>query len=187
MIEQLISTQSINSPKLAEVSAPLSANANDVTRFNMELSNHNADGMKTQSHLLQDVSLDSSKIDNHLLQEKVVAKTPNPLIQLDRSYKNVMSELTDFSQFEKFMDINKNKKKSAIRTNIEEVKISDPAEEVKVLLDKQSEMISASRKFGKIMSQWRIKTNIWTANISILTTLVGQASQGFKTLFRSAG
>ena len=98
-----------------------------------------------------------------------------------------MSQMDQVPDFDKFLEIQKNNRPAAIRTNVEDIKSTDPATEVKEMLKEQREINKAAGAFSKQISQWHIKTQIWSANIKILTTVVGQASQGFKTLFRSAG
>lgn len=196
MIEQLISAQGLQASRLVESSMePLAANDKEVMRFNMEMRdsisdsvNNSISSTKTEGHLLQDVKSDSGIISEQLLQENTNANSvSNPLSKLDSSYRAIMSQMDQIPDFEKFMEIQQNEKPAAIRTNVEDIKSTDPAAEVKELLEQQREMRKVAGDFSKQIGQWHLKTQIWSANIKILTTVVGQASQGFKTLFRSAG
>jgi len=188
MIEQLISAQGLQSSRLAESSMqPMAANDQDVMRFNMEMldENHNT---KIDADLLQDVRSDNGIISEQLLQENSTSNTvSNPLSQLDSTYRAIMSQMDKIPDFNKFMEIQQNEKPAAIRTNVEDIKSTDPVAEVKEILEQQREINKAAGAFSKQIGQWHIKTQIWSANIKILTTVVSQASQGFKTLFRSAG
>ncbi len=190
MIEQLISAQSLQSSRIAESTMqPMAANDNDVMRFNMEMHSSNSNNnTNIESQLLQDVKLDNGFISEQLLQENSSANTiSNPISQLDGSYRAIMSQMDNIPDFEKFLEIQQNEKPAAIRTNVDEIKNTDPAAEVKIMLEEQLEMRKAAGVFSKQISQWHMTTQIWSANMKILTTVVSQASQGFKTLFRSSG
>lgn len=188
MIEQLISAQGLQSSRLAETAMePLAANDKDVMRFNMEMLD-DKNNTKIDSHLLQDVRSDDGIISENLLQEKLDTNSvSNPLSKLDSSYRAIMSQMDKVPDFEKFMEIHQNKKPAAIRTNVEDIKSTDPATEIKELLQEQRDVRKTAGAFSKQISQWHMKTQIWSANIKVLTAVVSQASQGFKTLFRSAG
>lgn len=190
MIEQLISVQGTQDAFISEVSKqPNPVNDNDVMRFNMELS-EGSSSSASNSHLLQDVRVDTARIDNDLLTMSSSEKdstVSNPLTRLDSAYRDIMSQLNDVPQFDKFYEITQNDKAPAVRTNVVETEALDPKEQVQKMLEEMREVRVTAGEFSKDISKWHMTTQIWSANIKILTTVVSQASQGFKTLFRSAG
>lgn len=187
MIEQLASMgiQGVT----ADVTKHLGNAGNaDVMRFNMELSEKKADKVE-YSHLLKDVKTDQSQISNDLVNPKVdTDNITNPLLYMDKSFKDIMSQLNDVPQFDKFMEMREIENKQAVRSNIETMdSVKDPQAEVEKLIDETRKIYSAAGDFSKDISKWGMKTQIWSASLKVLTTVVSQASQGFKTLFRSAG
>lgn len=190
MIEQLISVQGVQDAFISDVSKqPSAANGTDVMRFNMELSQENSSSVP-KSDLLQDVRVDTARIDNDLLIMNNSTKdstVSNPLARLDGAYRDIMNQLNDVPQFDKFHEITQSDKAPAVRTNVLETEAPNPAEQVKQMLDEMREVRVTAGAFSKDISKWHMTTQIWSANIKILTTVVSQASQGFKTLFRSAG
>lgn len=189
MIEQLISVQGAQDAFISEVSKqPSTASSNDVMRFNMELSGNSSSALK--SDLLQDVKVDTARIDNDLLIMNNSTKdttVSNPLTRLDGAYRAIMNQMSDVPQFDKFHEIIQKDKAPAVRTNVLETESPNPAEQVKRMLEEMREVRVTAGLFSKDISKWHMTTQIWSANIKILTTVVSQASQGFKTLFRSAG
>ncbi len=187
MIEQLVSTQSAQESLLSEaLKQPAAVNSQDVTRFNMALSEKKSDAV-SNTPLLQDNRIDPSRIDDQLLKEQTEPTVSNPLSNLDSSYRAIMNQLNDVPEFDKFLEIQQNEKAPAVRTNVQETEAKDPAAEVKDMLSETRELYKTAGSYSKEISRWHIKTQIWSANIKILTTVVSQASQSFKTLFRSAG
>ena len=187
MIEQLVSTQVAQDSILSDVlKEPVEANYHDVMRFNMELAESKSD-QPSGEHLLQDVTIDPARIDEQLLQQSSKSGVNNPLSQLDNSYRAIMEQMGKVPEFDKFLEIRQNDKAPAVRTNVQETEPKDPAEEVRKVLEETKELYKTAGGFSKDISKWHIKAQIWSANIKILTTVVSQASQGFKTLFRSAG
>ncbi len=191
MIEQLISSQGVQDAFISDAlkQQPNAANGNDVMRFNMEMSDKKPN-TSTQSHLLQDVKIDPARIENNLLSMNDSAKNAtvsNPLSRLDGTYRAIMGQIDKVPQFDKFLEMREKDKAPAVRTNVLETKEISPAEEVKNMLDELRHVRTTAGAFSKDISKWHITTQIWSANIKILTTVVSQASQGFKTLFRSAG
>ena len=189
MIEQLISAQVNQDALSSQAFNQPAANSSDVMRFNMELSDKKSDSIEN-SPLLQDVKVDSSHIDSDLLRMDGVAKdstVSSPLNRLDTSYHAIIDQMSKVPEFDKFLDITQNEKAPAVRTNVQETEAKDPADEVRKILEETREIYRTAGSYSKDISKWHITTQIWSANIKILTTVVGQASQGFKTLFRSAG
>ncbi len=189
MIEQLISAQGAQAASISDISKqPHAAKNDDVMRFNMELTEKKSD--VSEAHLLQDVKVDSARIDSDLLQMDGSDTNPtvsNPLSRLDSSYKAIMNQMNDVPEFDKFLEMQHNDKAPAVRTNVHETVEKDPANEVQDMLEETRDLYKTAGGYSKEISKWHIKTQIWSANIKILTTVVSQASQGFKTLFRSAG
>lgn len=191
MIEQLASLSNTQGALQSDATMQVStADKGDVTRFNMELSERteNKDNVEL-SHLLQDVKTDDSKISNDLLNPKVnTDHITNPLLYMDQSFKDIMSQMNDVPRFDKFMEMREVENKKAVRSNIESNEsVNDPEAEVNKMISETKDLYSAAGEFSKDISKWHIKTQIWSASLKVMTTVVSQASQGFKTLFRSAG
>lgn len=189
MIEQLAATQKMQDSVLAQTTQNLGvANSQDVMRFNMELSDNSSSSVAT-SHLLQDVKVDPGRIDSQLLKSTFDSdnRIGDPLLKLDKSYQAILQQMNDVPEFDKFLEIHQNKKAPAVRTNVVETEPKDSAEEVKDMLSETRELYKTAGSYSKEVSRWHITAQIWSANMKILTTVVSQASQGFKTLFRSAG
>ncbi len=190
MIEQLISSQGVQDAFVSDaLKQQGAANGNDVMRFNMEMAENKSDSA-TKNHMLQDIKVDTGRIDNNLLSmtdSTNNSTVSNPIARLDSSYRAIMGQMDNVPQFDKFLEMRQKDKAPAVRTNVHDTKEISPAEEVKQMLDEMRDVRKTAGAFSKDISRWHIKTQIWSANIKILTTVVSQASQGFKTLFRSAG
>lgn len=160
----------------------------DIQRFDMELrGNIKAD---VENKINNGSSLDV-KIgeDDSLLRLKTTNPDKlSPLVNLDNSFKNILGQMNDIPRFDKFLELNEKKNQDKVRTNLEaEKKVEDPKQDMKDLISELRDVRKTSTEFSGEISRWHLKTQIWSANIKVLTTMVGQASQGLKTLFRSAG
>ncbi len=190
MIEQLISSQGLQDSLASALKQPDAASGNDVMRFNIEMSQNNKPNATSNSDLLQDVKVDPSRIDNNLLSMKESSSSTtvsDPLARLDSTYRTILDQMNQVPEFDKFLEMRDKDKAPAVRTNVIETKETDPAAEVKNLIDEMRNARKNVGEFSKDIRKWHITTQIWSANIKILTTVVSQASRGFKTLFRSAG
>ena len=184
MIEQIVSSQAsqgvVGAGSVGANTNPLSANASDVMKFNMSMSD-----AKVDNHSLLDVR---AKSDNVFLQLDTKKVEANPIIQMDEAYRSIMVQMKDSPQFNKFMDVMDKPDTAKFRSNISSVeKLPDAKVAATDLLAETRGFYSEARGMAKEISKWQIKTTIWSTNVKFLTSVVSQASSGIKALFHSAG
>jgi hypothetical protein len=180
MIEQLVSLNT-SQAGIDLTNNPMAANTNDVMKFNLALKDQ-----KVDNHALLDVKTDN-KINNGFLQIQKSEET-NPIIKMDQSYKAILNQMKETSQFDKFLEIRKDDKAPIFRSNITMIeKKPDVKEDMQRLLDETKEMYKVSGEITKDISEWTMKTTIWTTNVKVLLGVVKQTSSAFKALFHSAG
>lgn len=188
MLEQVAATQIPQGNLEQDKTTLLKADNLDIQRFDMELknnvfndvenkiSNHSSLDVKAQ----QEASFLKVKTESH---DKL-----SPLANLDNSFKSILGQMNDIPRFDKFLELKEKNNQDQVRTNLEtEKSVEDPKQDMKDLIGELRDVRKTSAGFTREISQWHLKTQIWSANIKVLTTMVGQASQGLKTLFRSAG
>ncbi|MCK5725547.1 MAG: hypothetical protein KAH22_01835 [Thiotrichaceae bacterium] len=193
MIEQLISTQGVPAPQSSEaLKQPVAeASPRDAMRFDIEfVDSLKAEASnKTPNDDLLTIKIDGIRVDSpntEIVNNKVEPTALNPLSKMDASYKDIMQQMNNVVGMDQFPAIQKKAPQVGIRSNVS----ADKAEtefNLKNLLSEQKAMMEDAQTRMDTMSRWKIKTQMWSTNITILTSVVSQASQGLKTLFRSAG
>jgi len=193
MIEQLISTQGVQTSQLTEAlkQQPIEANSTDVMRFNTALTDNlkiDAPSQMPASDLLVDIKVDGVRVDSDVVVDRAEKSALNPLAEMDASYKSIMQQMNNTPKFDQFLDISQKETTPTIRSNVSlDAKEVNSEQDVKTMLSETRELYQTAREYSNDISKWHLKTQVWSANIKILTTVVSQASQGFKTLFRSSG
>lgn len=180
MIEQLVSLNA--SQGLSGIEAannPLSANTNDVTKFNMALGDQ-----KIDNHALLDVR---SKSNDGLLQIQQ-PQGSSSIIKMDQEYKVILDKLQEPAQFDKHWNVQKpTDNKPVFRSNTGSDEAPSLTKSLDGLLTETKESHKVAAGIMKDMRQWGLRTTIWSTNVNVLTAIVGQTSSAFKALFHSAG
>ncbi|CAA6815653.1 MAG: Unknown protein [uncultured Thiotrichaceae bacterium] len=188
MLEQVAATQIPQGNLEQDKTTLLKADNLDIQRFDMELRNNISTDVMNKIDSFSGVDIKAQQEDAFL---KIKTESPDklsPLVNLDNSFKNILGQMNDVPRFDKFLELEEKKNQDQVRTNLDaEKKIEDPKQDMKDLIGEFREVRKISAEFSGEISRWHLKTQIWSANIKVLTTMVGQASQGLKTLFRSAG
>lgn len=187
MLEHVAATQipqgTLNQDKISL----LKADNFEIQRFDMALNEnvYNDVDNKINNNTRLDVRVEE---DTFLKLKPDNPDKLTPIFKLDNAFKNILGQMNDIPQFDKFLEIHEKKNQDHVRTNVEVDKnIENPEEDMKSLVQELRDVRKTSAGFSREISHWHLKTQIWSANIKVLTTMVGQASQGMKTLFRSAG
>ncbi len=185
MLESILSMGGTNTHDLLNKTVNLQPhNDADYMRFQTEMSS--ADDMKVDNAILEVKDNNQMQVTNDNNQPNAVL---NAFMDLDSSYHNVikgMDQLPDFR--EKLEAYNIGGGDNTIRTNVDSLGAEGtPMEKTQNLLDKQSAMQSAAMDHNTDMSRWQISTEMFMTKVKVLTSVVSQASQGFKTLFHSSG
>lgn len=157
-------------------------NNNDYMRFQTELKN--SDDIKTDTSVLE-----VKNADNPINIGEADNSNPayNAFMDMDSSYHKVIKGMHEMPVFQEFLQ-ERTFGGDAIRTNADAISADmSPAEKTAKLLDEQQHVQDMAIEYKAEMSRWHISTEMFMTKVKILTSVVSQASQGLKTLFRSSG
>lgn len=188
MLEQVAATQIPQDGFGQDKTTLLKADNLDIQRFDMELRNNISADIDNKINSYSGMDVKAQQEDTLLKVKVENADKLSPLMNLDNSFKSILGQMNDVPRFDKFLELEEKKNQNQVRTNLDtEKKIDDPKQDMKDLISEFRDVRKTSAEFSGEISRWHLKTQIWSANIKVLTTMVGQASQGLKALFRSAG
>lgn len=184
----LISPQDIVGSGLQTLPPPA---ADSVTRFEaiMNSGNMPAELSGDSSASLQDVPVLQVKHeeDNTVnTGQAVVGK----VVEMDQSYQKMLSQFANMPKFDEVMSVGPEDSSSRMRT-YPQVSAGDSAQSwgkqlEKMMAGEQQRAVVAMEYHGQL-SQWMMNSQMLMSKIRIISAAVGQAADGFKTLFRAGG
>lgn len=112
------------------------------------------------------------------------------VMEMDRSYQKMLEQFTNMPKFAEFMSAAPEESTSRMRT-YPQVSSADSAQSwgkqlEKMMAGEQERSVAAMEYHGQL-SQWMMNSQMLMSKIRIISAAVGQAADGFKTLFRAGG
>lgn len=112
------------------------------------------------------------------------------VVEMDRSYQKMLEQFTNMPKFEEFMSSAPEESSSRMRT-YPQVSSADSAQSwgkqlEKMMAGEQERSVAAMEYHGQL-SHWMMNSQMLMSKIRIISAAVGQAADGFKTLFRAGG
>lgn len=181
MIEQLATLNASQGFNTEATNNPLSANASDIRKFDMAVHDQ-----KTENTTLLDVGSISKANDGFLQIQQ--PKESGFIIKMDQEYKVILDKLREQPSFDKHWNVNKSfKTPPQFRSNIVQTEKPNLEKSLDGLLDDFKDSHKITEGIMKDIRQWSLRTQIWSSNLHVFTSIVSQTTSGFKALFHSSG
>ena len=184
MLESILAMGGTNTQDLLSKTVDLKPqNNNDSMRFQTEL--QNSDDLKVDNSVLE-VKRPDEQFSINGVENKSTAF--DAFQGMDNAYHRVIGGMQDIPSMKDHLKAQGIGGDNSIRTNSGALGTDESmAQQTERLITENRAMQNATMDYHTDMSKWSISTQMFMAKVKVLTSMVSQASQGLKTLFRSSG